>query len=89
MPYIVQHERLALHSEVNRLVEKLYDHPGPGNYNYVITRILNEGYDLTTRPSYAKLNEALGILEAVKLELYRRVAAPYEDQKKEQNGDVY
>lgn len=31
----------------------------------------------------------LGVLECVKLELYRRVAAPYEDRKIEENGDVF
>ena len=29
------------------------------------------------------------MLECAKLELYRRVAAPYEDEKIDQNGDVY
>ena len=33
--------------------------------------------------------EVLGVLECVKLELYRRVAAPYEDKKCQENGDVY
>jgi hypothetical protein len=31
----------------------------------------------------------IGVLECAKLELYRRVAAPYEDAKCEDNGDVY
>jgi len=31
----------------------------------------------------------VGVLECAKMELYRRVAAPYEDKKKEENGDVY
>jgi len=30
-----------------------------------------------------------GVLECAKLELYRRIAAPYEDTKIEENGDVY
>ena len=38
---------------------------------------------------YAHLNEALGALESAKLELYRRLAAPYEDEKKSETGDVY
>ena len=31
----------------------------------------------------------VGVLECAKLELYRRMAAPYEDEKIEDNGDVY
>ena len=39
--------------------------------------------------NYVKLNELIGVLECAKLELYRRVASPYEDEKVESNGDVY
>jgi len=38
---------------------------------------------------YATLNTVIGVLECAKLELYRRVVADYEDQKCEENGDVY
>ena len=41
------------------------------------------------RTRYAHLNEAIGVLECAKLELYRRVAAPYEDGKRAETGDVY
>jgi len=39
--------------------------------------------------TYARLNEAMGAIECAKLEIYRRVAAPYEDQKATENGDVF
>jgi hypothetical protein len=39
--------------------------------------------------SYSKINEVIGVLECAKQELYRRVASPYEDSKKEANGDVF
>jgi hypothetical protein len=38
---------------------------------------------------YAHLNEVIGALECAKLELYRRIAVPYEDQKITESGDVY
>jgi hypothetical protein len=38
---------------------------------------------------YALLNEAIGALECAKIELYRRLAAPYEDEKRQETGDVY
>lgn len=31
----------------------------------------------------------VGALECAKLELYRRIAIPYEEQKIQENGDVY
>jgi len=55
-----------------------------GNLNYLITRILKEAYPLR----YFNINRAIGVLECCKLEYYRRVAAPYEDTKITQNGDV-
>jgi hypothetical protein len=39
--------------------------------------------------SYADYNSIIGVLECAKLEIYRRTAAPYEDEKIEQNGDVF
>ena len=39
--------------------------------------------------SYATANEFIGALECAKLEIYRRVVAPHEDTKIEQNGDVF
>ena len=38
--------------------------------------------------NYAQLNAAIGVLECVKLELYRMVAAPYEDRKCMENGPI-
>jgi len=55
-----------------------------GDLNYIITRILKESYPLR----YFNLNRAVGVLECCKLEFYRRVAAPYEDTKIKENGDV-
>lgn len=64
-----------------------------GELNYAIT-VLVDAYvkrsaDAAGRVRYAHLNEAIGVLECAKLELYRRVAAPYEDEKMAESGDVY
>lgn len=59
-----------------------------GSLNYKITAEVD--YFLTLHGlSYQSINEAIGALECAKLELYRRIAAPYEDTKKVINGDVY
>jgi hypothetical protein len=50
----------------------------------VVTKIIKGIYPLR----YYHINKAVGVLECIKMEFYRRVAAPYEDTKIEQNGDV-
>ena len=55
-----------------------------GNMNYIFTKLLKQCYG----DSYAEINDALGVISAVQLEFYRRVAVPYEDQKIYDNGDV-
>ena len=59
-----------------------------GELNYHFTEIALQ-YLNTHGKSYQILNDILGALEGCKLELYRRVAAPYEDEKIKENGDVY
>jgi hypothetical protein len=58
-----------------------------GELNYVITETLWEFYKKT--PCYQQVNNIVGALECAKLEFYRRVAAPYEDEAIVRNGDVY
>ena len=59
-----------------------------GELNYQITCLVNR-YLAQTSLRYADINEVIGVLECAKLELYRRIAAPYEDDAIERNGDVY
>jgi len=61
----------------------------PGELNYAITKLVDEYLIQKGEIRYAHLNEAIGVLECAKLELYRRVAAPYEDRKLAETGDVY
>jgi hypothetical protein len=64
-----------------------------GELNYALTRLVDayvaERAAAEGRLRYSHLNEAIGVLECAKLELYRRVAAPYEDRKRGESGDVY
>jgi hypothetical protein len=80
MPYIIKHRR-------QRLAERRDEPRNTGELNYVITTIINEYYRY--QGGYSSINDVLGALEGAKLEFYRRVAAPYEDQKIKENGDVY
>jgi hypothetical protein len=59
-----------------------------GELNYTITNATLNFLD-KTEGRYADYNAAIGVLECAKLELYRRMVAPYEDHKCMVNGDVY
>lgn len=59
-----------------------------GQLNFAITRTIHH-YLERRGVRYATLNEVIGVLECAKLELYRRVVAPYEEIKIAQNGDVF
>ena len=92
MPYIVEDKRTHLDPHIAGLLNALRELESDdssnvhcGNLNYVITRLLTGSY--TKR--YADINEAIGVLECAKLEFYRKLAAPYEDNKAHQNGEVF
>lgn len=94
MPYIEQKQRLYLNfdNSIESFVDNIkkcpnYSDNRAGILNYVLTNILIK--ILNNKVSYSGINELTGVLECVKLEMYRRLAAPYEDKKIEQNGDVY
>lgn len=57
-----------------------------GLFNYAITSL---AVDLVGAPSYAKCSLIRGVMSDASAEFYRRVVAPYEDQKCVENGDVY
>lgn len=80
MPYIEDAKRGALEFE-NALPVT------PGELNYAISSLTHR-YLKAKGLTYANVNEAVGVLECVKLELYRTVAAPYEDGKRAENGKV-
>jgi len=92
LPYVKQVIRGELDASIDELVEqvtKLHKHEGrdrDGMLNYAFTKTMLACYPNT---SYKTINECIGLLECCKLEMYRRLAAPYEDNKVIENGDVY
>lgn len=87
MPYIKMDARSKYEEALKEIIGILKAQPVEsidGDLNYIITRILKGSYPLR----YFNLNRAVGVLECCKLEFYRRVAAPYEDTKIKENGDV-
>ena len=59
-----------------------------GELNYQFSKLVNDFIN-NRGLSYSVINELIGALECAKLEVYRRVAAPYEDKKVVENGEVY
>jgi wyosine [tRNA(Phe)-imidazoG37] synthetase (radical SAM superfamily) len=83
MPYIKEEDRDKLDHPIHELLSEIHT---SGELNYVITRILHHKFRRS--PSYDTAQNLIGTLEAVKLEFYRRIVAPYEDEKIEENGDL-
>ena len=81
MPYIKPELRSSILLEPESI-------SNAGELNYYISTLINNFINQKGK-SYAVINESIGALECAKLELYRRIAAPYEDTKIEDNGDVY
>jgi len=88
MPYIAPSEREYFDKAIDDLIAQLLIRSGEttrdGILNYTITRILHALY----MPRYYSYNSAIGMLECVKQEFYRRSVALYEDSKMKENGDV-
>jgi hypothetical protein len=84
VPYIAPKRRSAWNVPIKKIV---YNLSGSGDLNYVVSRIV-AGFIRSRDPSYDRINAAIGALECVKQELYRRLAAPYEDTKIAENGDI-
>ena len=59
-----------------------------GELNYKISKLVDE-YLSKMGLNYTRINDVLGALEGAKLEVYARIARPYEDKKIKANGDVY
>jgi len=94
MPYIKDYQREQLDEKIKiiamqiQLMSKKDPTLKAGILNYAITNILSKSFRLGTEPKYDKINSAIGVTECVKLELYRRLAGPYEDLAIEKNGDI-
>jgi len=95
MPYITQDRREVFNPIIDQLQTELakmeadnFDSGNntEGNINYIFTKLLLQVYAAPL--NYGNINDAVGILENVKLEFYRRYAGPYEDKKAAINGDV-
>ena len=83
MPYIKEREKFDL------ILNQFKDFDlNVGELNYIFSQLLNNFVE-KNKKRYTTLNSVIGVLECCKLEIYRRVLVPYEDEKKDLNGDVF
>jgi hypothetical protein len=80
MPYLEKGVRASL--QEGRLPMK------PGELNYVISSQI-DAYITRHGLGYGIINEVMGVLSCVQAEIYRRIAAGYEDKKARENGEVF
>jgi hypothetical protein len=78
MPYIQKHRRK----------EATIQPVSAGELNFAVTQLVIN-YIETHSLSYTTINDVVGVLDLAKAEFIRRVVVPYEEKKKETNGDVY
>ncbi len=84
MPYIDPEKRKEFESILDQLDNISIR---TGDMNYFISSVLHR-WIRKYKLCYDMLNSIVGVLECIKLELYRMIAAPYEDQKKEEKCPV-
>jgi len=95
MPYIKPEDRKKYDELIDTIVRKLteenlFDERKPlysvGEINYVISTVCNRILNL--QRGYQTANDLIGVLECIKLELYRRPVSDYENEKIKENGDI-
>ena len=84
MPYIKQNDR----SKFEPMLELAPDIKTAGELNYLFTE-LAINYVQQHGLSYQTIAEVMSSFHCAGLEFYRKLAAPYEDVKSADNGDVY
>lgn len=86
MPYITQKTREIIDPFLESILKEI-GKGSVGDLNYTITKIVHQ-WIKEKGLQYINLNAAIGVLDCAKMELYRTIAAPYEDGKIKENGCI-
>lgn len=87
MPYIAEDRRAELDPHISEVITVLRKLGwNEGDMNYTISRMVGAAFE--EEPRYHTIARVTGVLKNVADEFYRRIAAPYEEQAIEKNGDV-
>lgn len=84
MPYI---NSQLQRDKFRQIIELVSEETTEGELNFILTTLVGQ-YVIEKGLCYRNINDVMGALQGCLLEFYRRVAAPYEDKKIEENGDV-
>ena len=91
MPYIPQKDRDRYNNLVDAIVDKLVEVNDTqlikGHHNYIMYTLALKLAD-RVGIRYATLQDIIGTFDCCKMELYRKLVAPYEEKAIEKNGDV-
>ena len=90
MPYISKDYREEYDYVIDELISRLYDKNNDklsGHLNYIFFRLACNVCS-GVGASYARMAVVSSALSEAQAEFRRRVMAPYEDKKIEENGDV-
>lgn len=80
MPYLMEATR--------ERVEREREPENSGELNYLLTQAAID-YIARNGLAYSTINDVMGAFACAAQEFFRRVGAPYEDKKIQENGDVY
>lgn len=88
MPYIKKEDRRKFTVPLMNLQPET-----EGELNYCISMLCHDylkrkSNDDKYSARYATHNSVIGVLDCAKMELYRRLTAPYEDKVMKENGDI-
>jgi hypothetical protein len=87
MPYIFQDDRQQYDADLDALDEGLDEYGYvSGHVTYVLYKLMARWFE--KQPSYSTICKIRGCLIGTLAEFDRRIAAPYEDKKIKENGDV-
>lgn len=84
MPYVEDDKKIKVDLAIHDLVSNIKFY-SVGQINYALSKILI-AYD---PQHYLDHNTLIGLLECVKLEYWRRMVVPYEEKKRQINGDIF
>jgi len=83
MPYVGQ--------DIRQFFERHRGAPAisPGELAYKLAMEIKRYLDSQQKSDYALYASVIGVLETLKMEINRRLIAPYEDKKIKENKDVF
>jgi hypothetical protein len=91
MPYTKKERREAVKEHLEKLISQIHSYDmadWDGEANYAISYLVARIFAPFGKWRYHFIARAYAVFFAAAAEFYRRIAAPYEDEAIEKNGDI-